>query len=75
MHTYACQKGLGDVIMDTRVVNVTLTAAVCYNRLWLYECELQPYTEKCLLSLFIAPHLKVLQLLWLWRSGMTMPGV
>ncbi len=69
------RKGLGDVIMDTRAVCVTMATAVYHNILWLYENKLHPYTKKCLLFLFIAKHLEVLQLFWLWWSGMTMPGL
>ena len=50
--------------------------------LWLQLCvitdyvsKLQPYSKKYLLFLFIAIKLKVLQLVWLWWSGMTMPGL
>lgn len=74
MCTYDCQKDLGDVIMCTRAVHVTMTTAVYHNVLRLYENKLQPYTNQCFLFLFIAMHLEVLQLFWLWWSGVTMSG-
>lgn len=60
-----------DVITATRVLHVTMTTTVSRKKLWLYENKLHPYTKKCL---FIAVHLEVLQLFWLWWSGMTMHG-
>lgn len=48
-----------------------MTTTVSHKKLWLYENKLHPYTKKWL---FIALHLEVLQLFWLWWSGMTMHG-
>lgn len=73
--TFDCQKDLGDVIMGTRVVHVTMTTTVHHNVLLLYENKLQPYTKQYLLVLFIAMHLEMLQLFWLRWSGMTMSGL
>lgn len=67
-HDYLFLPGVGDVIMDTTTVN--------YNIFGVYECKLQPSVQVSFFPLlFIARHLEVIQLFWLWWSGMTMPGL
>lgn len=56
------------------VTHVTLTTTIYRNKFRFCENKFQPYTIKCLLFLFIAVHLEVLQLFWLRWSGATMAG-
>lgn len=55
-----------------RTVHVSMTTTVYYN---VFRNMNANYNQKCLLFLFIALHLEVLQLFWSWWSGMTMPGL